>query len=230
MRSFRRWGWLLANEPGFGIKFYPGSENSGADLLSRPHQKKLNIEDMIVTKKGIEKVLKNNEKIPRCFLLWENEGDILKVKKLEEDAVIPMRMTPRATGYDLFSHEDKILKANDRILIGTGIAIELPKEVYGRLAPISGLALKKGLGVGAGVIDFDYRGEIKILLLNHSGKEHQIKKGDRIAQLILEKIRIVDIEEVKELSNTDRSNKGFGSINLVMKVKDEERVTEGDLK
>ena len=92
------------------------------------------------------------------------------------------------------------------------------------------MALKKGLGVGAGVIDFDYRGEIKVLLLNHSGNAYQIHKGDRIAQLILEKIKIVDIEEVGELTKTDRSNKAFGSTNLVRKIKKESLITEGELK
>ena len=182
VRSFRRWGWLLANEPGFNIEFYPGSENSGADLLSRPHPKKLSIEEMVVTKKGIEKIVKS----PQCFIMWGNEGDVLKVKKLKENAALPERKTPGAIGYDLFSYEEKIIKENERILVGTGIAIELPKGVYGRIAPRSGLALKKGIDIGAGVIDPDYRGEIKVLLLNNSKNECTIKKGDRIAQLIME--------------------------------------------
>ena len=229
VRSFRRWGWLLANEPGFNIEFYPGSENSGADLLSRPHPKKLNIGDMVVTEKGIEKVMKKKE-IPQCFILWGNEGDVLKVKKLREDAELPERKTPGAVGYDLFSYEEKILKGNERILIGTGIAIELPKGVYGRIAPRSGLALKQGINLGAGVIDPDYRGELKILLFNHSDTEYVIKKGERIAQLIMEKVKIGDVEEVEKLSDTRRSDKGFGSTNLVRKTEEEKIVTEGDLK
>ena len=225
VRSFRRWGWLLANEPGFSIEFYPGSENSGADLLSRPHPNKLDIEDMVVTKKGIEKVVKS----PQCFLMWGNEGDVLKVKKLREDAALPERKTPGAVGYDLFSYEEKVLKASERILVSTGVAIELPNGVYGRIAPRSGLALKKGIDIGAGVIDPDYRGEIKILLLNNSKFEYLIKKGDRIAQLIMEKVKIGDVEEVEELSETKRSERGFGSTDLVMEI-GENIVNDGDLR
>ena len=132
---------------------------------------------MVVTKKGIEKVVKKKEEGPQCFLMWGNEGDVLKVKKLKEDAVLPERKTPGAVGYDLFSYEEKKLKANERVLVSTGIAIELPKGVYGRIAPRSGLALKQGIDIGAGVIDPDYRGEIKVLLLNHSRQEYLIKKG-----------------------------------------------------
>ena len=122
------------------------------------------------------------------------------------------------------------MKAKERILIGTGIAIELPKGVYGRIASRSGLALKKGLDIGAGVIDPDYRGEIKILLFNHSESEYLIKKGDRIAQLIMEKIKIVDIEEIEDLGSTDRSNQGFGSTDIVREIEERKVVMEGDLK
>src|SRR5262249_26338347 len=101
-----------------------------------------------------------------------------------------------------------------RTLIGTGIAMALPNSTYGRVAPRSGLAVKHGIDVGAGVIDSGYRGEIKILLINNGAKTFEVHPGDRIAQLILERIDHTEIVEAASLSRTERGTQGFGSTGI----------------
>jgi dUTP pyrophosphatase len=81
-----------------------------------------------------------------------------------------------------------LFRTSERMLVSTGIAVVLPKGVYGRVAPRSGLAVKHGIQVGAGVIDPDYTGEVKVVLFNHGEKDFEVKKGDRIAQLVLREV------------------------------------------
>lgn len=98
-----------------------------------------------------------------------------------------------------------------RVLVPTDLSLCVPSGTYGRIAPRSGLALKCGIDVGAGVLDSDYRGPLGVLLFNHSDSDFSIAAGDRIAQLILEKIAVADVEEADELTNTERGLGGFGS-------------------
>jgi len=135
----------------------------------------------------------------------------LRVKKLNQNATLPTRGSGGAVGYDLYSTEELVVPPAHRALVGTGIAIVLPVGVYGRVAPRSGLAVKHGIQVGAGVIDPDYTGEIKVVLFNHGDKDFEVKKGDRIAQLILERCETPEVEEVGEVKDTERGSKGFGS-------------------
>ena len=136
----------------------------------------------------------------------------LGVKKLCYDAIVPTRGSDGAVGYDLYSSEDAIVPCQaGRALVGTGITNVLPPSVYGRVAPRSGLAVKHCINVGAGVIDPDYTGEIKVILFNHGEKDFEIKKGDRIAQLILERYETPPIEEINIVEDTDRGSGGFGS-------------------
>jgi dUTP pyrophosphatase len=135
----------------------------------------------------------------------------LRVKKLSEDAIIPTRGSGGAVGYDLYSMDDVIIKPLQRALVCTGIAIVLPSGVYGRVAPRSGLTVKHGIQVGAGVIDPDYTGEIKVVLFNQGDKTFEVKKGDRIAQLVLEKCETPQIEEIGKIEETVRGSGGFGS-------------------
>ena len=95
--------------------------------------------------------------------------------------------------------------------MSTDIAIECPLGTYGRIAPRSGLAVKHSIDVGAGVIDSDYRGDVKVLLFNLGNSPFKIQKGDRIAQLIIERILIPDIEIVDVLCASQRGQNGFGS-------------------
>ena len=136
----------------------------------------------------------------------------LKVKKLAFDAVVPTRGSDGAVGYDLYSSEDAIVPNQaGRALVGTGITVVLPPGVYGRVAPRSGLAVKHCINVGAGVIDPDYTGEIKVVLFNHGMNDFEIKKGDRIAQLVLERCETPPIEEISIVEDTERGSGGFGS-------------------
>ena len=114
-------------------------------------------------------------------------------------------------GADLRAAEPKIIAPRSRELIATGISLELPLGYVGLIWPRSGLAVKRGLDCGAGVIDSHYRGEIKVLLFNHSATEIRIQLGDRIAQLIVQKVETVEFKFSDRLSETVRNTSGFGS-------------------
>lgn len=136
----------------------------------------------------------------------------LPVKKLTQTATIPSRGSLEAAGLDLFLDQDSlVIHSGKRVLAPTGIAVAIPSGHYGRIAPRSGISFKQGVDVLAGVIDSDYRGELKVLLLNTDRMTHIFRRGDRIAQLILEKISIEDPVEVQDLDDTARGAEGFGS-------------------
>jgi dUTP pyrophosphatase len=107
--------------------------------------------------------------------------------------------------------EMNIAPAKGKALIKTDIAIAIPENTYARIAPRSGLAWKHFIDVGAGVVDYDYRGPVGVVLYNHGDADFTIERGDRIAQLILERICMADVKEVEELPDTDRGSGGFGS-------------------
>jgi dUTP pyrophosphatase len=135
----------------------------------------------------------------------------LRVKKLSEHATVPARASAHAAGYDLASAEDVVIPQRGKGLAKTDLAIAVPDGTYGRVAPRSGLALKRGIDVGAGVIDADYRGNVGVVLFNHGDEPCEIKRGDRIAQLILERIVTPPVALVDDLDATDRGAGGFGS-------------------
>ncbi|XP_053615702.1 deoxyuridine 5'-triphosphate nucleotidohydrolase [Plodia interpunctella] len=135
----------------------------------------------------------------------------LKFARITEHAFTPRKGSDKAAGLDMKSAYDAVVPARGKALIKTDLQIELPPNCYGRVAPRSGLALKNSIDVGAGVIDEDYRGNIGVVLFNHSDEDFQVKKGDRIAQLICERIYYPEVEEVKTLNETKRGENGFGS-------------------
>ena len=112
------------------------------------------------------------------------------------------------------SVEETVVPAKGRTVVKTGLSIAIPDGCYGRIAPRSGLAVKKFIDIGAGVIDADYRGEIGVVMFNHSDEDLKVKQGDRIAQLILEKISTPEVKETVDLSSTVRGSQGFGSSGL----------------
>ena len=118
---------------------------------------------------------------------------MLKVKILKADAQIPLRASNGSVGYDLYACDDIVILPMNKALVSTGLAVEIPEGCYGRIAPRSGLSAKKFIDVGAGVIDRDYRQEVKVLLFNFGVEVYFVKKGDRIAQLILERIETPDV-------------------------------------
>lgn len=121
--------------------------------------------------------------------------------------------TQMSAGYDIASMIDCYVSPHGKLLVRTGIKMAIPSGYYGRIAPRSSLALKSFIDVGAGVIDSDYRGEVGVLLFNHSDIPFVIKKNDRIAQLIVERHYSPEIVECSEerLGETNRGEGGFGS-------------------
>jgi len=136
--------------------------------------------------------------------------NVLNVHLAHPDAKIPKRMSIGAAGYDLFSAEGATIPARGIGKVNTGLCIRVPLGTYGRVGPRSGLACK-GIDVGAGIIDRDYTGNVQVILYNHSDIQFEIAKGDRIAQLILEKIKTPMVLVVPTLQETQRGDGGFGS-------------------
>lgn len=152
------------------------------------------------------------------------EPKTLQVFLMTETATLPKRGSEGAVGYDLSADLMKgklagptpvvTIFPGDRALISTGLKMAIPDGYYGRVAPRSGLALKKGIVVLGGVVDPDYRGEVFVLLLNTGSERFTIDHGDRIAQLILERVTtppIARVYSVDDLGDTDRGAGGFGS-------------------
>ncbi|XP_032838946.2 deoxyuridine 5'-triphosphate nucleotidohydrolase, mitochondrial isoform X3 [Tyto alba] len=135
----------------------------------------------------------------------------LRFAKLSKNASTPSRGSARAAGYDLYSAYDCVIPPMEKAVVKTDIQIELPSGCYGRVAPRSGLAAKHFIDVGAGVIDEDYRGNVGVVLFNFGKETFEVKKGDRIAQLICERICYPELEEVQALDDTERGGDGFGS-------------------
>lgn len=139
---------------------------------------------------------------------------MLSVKKFEDCAKLPFKGSKHSAGYDLFSAARINVPAHGKALVALQIGISLPPGTYGRIAPRSGLAWKSHLDVGAGVIDADFRGPISVLLFNFSDQDYRVLVGDRIAQLIVEKILHPEVVEVGSLPETVRGSGGFGSTGI----------------
>jgi len=138
----------------------------------------------------------------------------LKVKKLKEDAKLPLRKREGDAGLDLYSVEEVILQPGEWKAVPTGVAVEIPKGYFGLIKDRSGLALKHALHCLAGVVDENYRGEVKVVLINLGGEPIRLEKHTRIAQLVIIPYLPVEVREVKELSETERGEGGFGSSGL----------------
>ena len=136
----------------------------------------------------------------------------INIKKLTENATIPTQGTKFSAGYDLYAAEDAVVVCGARKLIKTNISMEITPGYYGRIAPRSGLAYKSGIDVLAGVIDSDYRGDIGVILYNTDKNiDFEVKKGDRIAQIIFEACYSATLNTVENLDNTLRQSDGYGS-------------------
>jgi dUTP pyrophosphatase len=131
--------------------------------------------------------------------------------KIKSNAIAPRRGTIGSCGYDIASIDDVDIEPFERKAINTGFKIQLPIGTYGRLASRSGLALNHSIDVAGGVIDSDYRGEIIVILCNNGKTKYSVKKGDRIAQLIIEKYLHCKTFTDLSLSETSRGENGFGS-------------------
>jgi dUTP pyrophosphatase len=132
-------------------------------------------------------------------------------KKLHENAVIPSRGSALAAGLDLSSIEHTVIEPGERAIIPTGLMTKIPTNTYLRISPRSGLAAKHGIDTMAGVVDADYRGELRVILINLGKTPFEVKVGDRIAQAILERCELAEVDEVDQLDDTERGSSGFGS-------------------
>ena len=130
--------------------------------------------------------------------------------KISTDAITPMRATEGSVGLDFYSPADYVIPPHNQLMMPTQIKLQIPLGYYGRLASKSGLSILHQLHVGAGVIDPDYTGEIMVLLIKTASRVHPIMRGAAIAQLILEKVSIPILREVKELPPTTRGAHGCG--------------------
>ncbi|HEX7314103.1 MAG TPA: dUTP diphosphatase [Pyrinomonadaceae bacterium] len=135
----------------------------------------------------------------------------LHFKRLHPDATLPTRGSAGAAGLDLYSVERLTIEPGGRAAVRTGLAVAVPQGFYGRVAPRSGLAVRHGIDVLAGVIDSDYRGEILCALVNHGRDPFDIEPGARVAQLILEAIATPNPAWAEDLTETERGAGGFGS-------------------
>lgn len=148
----------------------------------------------------------------------EAEDEVMFVKRLNSAATMPVRGSAFAAGFDIAAAEETIVPAGGKAIVKTGLSVAVPAGTYARIAPRSGLAAKRMINVGAGVVDFDYRGEVGIVLFNHGTEDFPVAIGDRIAQLILEKVSMVPCKEVESLEETTRGSGGFGSTGVAQQV------------
>ena len=140
----------------------------------------------------------------------DTNNGFLRAFRLSHDAIIPTRTTRGAAGFDLYAAHGALIRPGDQARIRTDLVIELPRNCYGRIADRSSMALQQ-LHVTGRVIDNDFRGNITILLQNNSGTNYIIRKCDRVAQLICERIYTPTVIEAMYYTITERSNEGFGS-------------------
>ena len=141
--------------------------------------------------------------------------EAIRVKKLRKDAIVPTYGSAEAAGADLYACMDEtvVIAPGESAWINSGVAVELPVGYVGLIFARSSMGVKRGLAPAnkVGVIDSDYRGELRVVLYNHGKVEQQVEPGERIAQLVVTPIITPGFEVVDELSDTSRADKGFGS-------------------
>jgi len=137
----------------------------------------------------------------------------MKIERIHENATLPQYAHEGDSGLDLYAVEDTIIEPGQRVLVKTGIKIQLPPNTEAQIRPKSGLALKKGITVlnTPGTVDEGYRGEIGVILINHSDTTYNVETGQKIAQMVIMPVVRVAVEEVPSLDETARGEGGFGS-------------------
>ena len=135
----------------------------------------------------------------------------VKIKKLKENAVVPSYAHDGDAAMDLCSTENYVVPAGKRVLVSTGIAMELPEGYWANIRGKSGLAFKKGISILGGVIEHGYRGEYGVVFLNTGDEDFVIKAGDKIAQVVVAPVVTAEVEVVEELGESVRGDGAFGS-------------------
>ncbi|MFA6466273.1 MAG: dUTP diphosphatase [Patescibacteria group bacterium] len=136
---------------------------------------------------------------------------IIKAKKLYIDAQLPQMMKEGDAAMDFYSYKDYELSPGEKVIVETGVAIAIPRGYWGNVRDRSGLAAKHSLHTMGGVFDSNYRGEVQIVLINLSQEIYNIKKGDRICQMIIERHEDLEVVEVEQLDETNRGEERFAS-------------------
>ena len=211
-----RWAQELTNY-NFKIVYRPGSRGGKPDALSRrpeysPQAGARHREQAILKSEHFQiSVIHQKRNAETALIPEKREPTSLRIMKLSDKAIIPTKGSRFAAGHDIYALTDGLVPAKGQTMVETGIAIGLPEGTYGRIAARSGMASKIGIAVGGGVIDADYTGEVKVILRNHGEADCVFNAGDRIAQLIVEKVANADAMEVDDLGITERGKMGFGS-------------------
>ena len=205
----------------FKIIYGPGSRSGKPDALSRRPEYRAeegaeHTEQSILKPEHFSISLAQDEPLQEKLTkrMLAQQTTAIQVMKMAGKAMLPSRGSRFPAGHNLYTLEDVLIPARGQKLIGTGIAIGIPQGTYTRIAPQSGLVYKESIGIGGGVIDADYRGEVKVIMLNYGKKNYQVQEGDWIAAMIIEKIDTSGMMEVDSLQMTDRGDKGFGSTDL----------------
>ena len=219
-----RWAQRLADY-NFKIIYRPGTRGGKPDALSR--RREYRPEEGAEHRK--QSILKpENFELSLIHADDEDEGYIsepepeeskgIRIKRLSPKATIPTKGSRLAAGHDLYAIKEFVIPAQGQVLAETGIAIGLPKGTYARIPPRSWLASKKDTAINGGVLDADYTGEIKVIMINHGKIDCRMQAGDRIAQMIIERIEMSHMMEVDQLETTERADGGFGSTDLSPKT------------
>ena len=145
-----------------------------------------------------------------------DSGPVVLVRRLDPGLPLPGRAHPGDAGVDLYAAEAVALAPGERATVGTGVAVAIPEGYAGLVAPRSGLAQRHGLSIvnAPGVVDAGYRGEIRVILVNHGSEVVTLARGDRVAQLLVVPVAGGDLLEVEELPSSERGEGGFGSTGL----------------
>jgi dUTP pyrophosphatase len=156
------------------------------------------------------KEFEDGRRVKRFELICEGVVRV-KIKKLKSNATVPRYAHPGDAAMDLFSAEDITVPAGKRRLVSTGIAIELPQGYFSSIRGKSGLALKKGIDILGGVIEYTYTGEYGVIIFNTGDEDFVINVGDKIAQVVIAPVASAEVEVVSELSESVRGEGAFGS-------------------
>jgi dUTP pyrophosphatase len=183
-------------------QYWNTEEDEEAELTGIPQQK-------LKKNRGYDEEVMQEIRPLVQVLQVEERSEQVRVKKLQADAIIPRRATVGAAGYDLYAAHDSKLEGKCITLIGTGVAIAIPPGQHGQIRSRSGLFKAAGLTAFPGIIDEDYRGEIKIMMVNNRLGTFEVYKGDRIAQMVIMRNETVEWKEVDDLGTTDRGEGGF---------------------
>ena len=152
--------------------------------------------------------------VPNLLNMFRDDAQLgIPVKLLSERARLPSRGSSQSAGLDLYSPQPGEIPVDQRQLLKLDIQVEIPNDCYGRIAPRSSLA-SKGIDIAAGVVDSDYRGNVGVILVNNGSQPYIYRAGDKVAQLIIEKIKIMPCRQVSNLTETERGACGFGSTGL----------------